>query len=121
MNSNKIIIIWRGFAVKARWSYDRKNADLKIHSRKQSLTRSCLMVAKMSHTLKQIYEDPIQVHIYTLIMLGHFKKSASILTDQTPKWSAMTDDRALFATLLLHFSRLWYLKILSLIQRSFSA
>ena len=33
-------------------------------------------------------------------MFGHFKKSASILTDRD-KWSAMTDDRPLFAGLYL--------------------
>ena len=33
-------------------------------------------------------------------MFGHFKKSASILTDRD-KWSAMTDDRPLFAALYL--------------------
>ena len=31
---------------------------------------------------KCIVQDLIQIHIYTLIMLGHFKKSAFILTDQ---------------------------------------
>ena len=31
---------------------------------------------------KCIVQDLIQIYIYTLIMLGHFKKSASILTDQ---------------------------------------
>ena len=31
---------------------------------------------------KCIVQDLIQIHIYTLIMLGHFKKSASLLNDQ---------------------------------------
>ena len=34
MNSNKTIIIWRDFPVKARWSYDQKNNDHKVHNRK---------------------------------------------------------------------------------------
>ena len=52
--------------------------------------------------IQEANNNLIQIHIYTLI-LGHFKKSASILTDQeTPKWSAMTDDQPLLATLPLH-------------------
>ena len=35
-------------------------------------------------------------------MLSHFKKYASILTDQDTQWSAMTDDQSLFATLNEH-------------------
>ena len=38
-------------------------------------------------------------NIHLHIMFGHFKKSVSILTDQDMQWSAMTDDRPLFATL----------------------
>ena len=51
--------------------------------------------------LRSEYEDLVQIYIYTLIMLGHFKKSLSALTDQRPKWLAMTNDQPLFATLVM--------------------
>ena len=55
----------------------------------------------MNMILRSEYEDLAQIQIQTLIMLGQFKKSASTLTDQRPKWSAMTDDWPLFATLVI--------------------
>ena len=55
----------------------------------------------MNIILRSEYKDLAQIYIYTLIMLGHLKKSASTLTDQRPKWSTITDDRPLFATLMI--------------------